>query len=274
MPELPEVESTKEGLRPLIQARVLQIRTGKALREKWPEDLEGLLVGQQVQALRRRAKYVLMDMSGGGTLILHLGMSGKLAILEPDKKGLLPILGKHDHFELQFEDGRVLRLNDPRRFGAVLWQAPDTTHIRLSNLGPEPLEAEFDGNYLWTKAKGRKTPIKPFIMDQSIVVGVGNIYASEALFDAGIDPRRQAGSLSKARLIRLSDCIKAVLEKALSMGGTTLRDYRTPDGGEGAFVHRLKIYGRGGLPCILCGAPICEVVLGQRSSFYCKHCQK
>jgi formamidopyrimidine-DNA glycosylase len=279
MPELPEVETTKNGLLPLMGRVIQTVHLGHPLREAWPADLAALLTGRRVTGLSRRAKYVLMALDSGATLILHLGMSGRLALLEEEVGSGIPPRARHDHFELGFGPDRfgrhtLLRLTDPRRFGAVYYQAAGETHVRLGNLGPEPLESAFTAQHLADRARGRSTAIKPFIMDQTVVVGVGNIYASEALFAAGIDPRRAAGRVSKARLEKLVDAIHTVLEKALEMKGTTLRDYRLPNGGEGAFVQRLTVYGRGGEPCVVCQTPLKEVVLGQRSSFYCPHCQR
>jgi formamidopyrimidine-DNA glycosylase len=226
------------------------------------------LDGLPVQSVRRRAKYLLLD-NARGSAIVHLGMSGSLRVLDPG----LP-LRPHDHWDLLLDDGRALRYNDPRRFGCLLWQTAGEVHPLLGALGPEPFDGGFDGAYLYARAHGRSGPVKHFLMDQSIVVGVGNIYAAEALFRAGIDPRRAAGRVARARFEALALAVKAILAHAIERGGTTLRDFLKPDGEPGYFEQELLVYGRAGEPCRVCAAPIRSVRLGQRSSFYCPKCQR
>lgn len=239
------------------------------LRWPIPDDLPALLQNQQITAVRRRAKFLLLD-SEPGTLLIHLGMSGSLRILESPQKP-----GKHDHVDIEFDSGVIMRYTDPRRFGCFLWQGQqDCTHKLLVNLGPEPLLDEFDGLHLHRQSRGRKAAVKNFIMDNHVVVGVGNIYASEALFMAGINPRRAAGAISRERYQALAQCIKEVLSRAIEVGGTTLRDFTGSSGNPGYFKQSLNVYGRGGLPCKNCGNTLREVRLGQRSSVYCTRCQR
>jgi formamidopyrimidine-DNA glycosylase len=270
MPELPEVETTRRGLRPHVEGRrVLAVFLRRAdLRWPIPSAVQTLLPGQRITRIERRAKYLLLHTDAGSALI-HLGMSGSLRVLTPD----LPA-GKHDHYDLLLDSGHVLRYSDPRRFGCLLWQAPGALHSLLAALGPEPLSADFDGDYLWRCAHGRSAPIKTFLMDQRIVVGVGNIYAAEALFAARIHPLRAAGRVSRARCAALADAVKHILEYAITRGGTTLRDFISPDGLPGYFEQELWVYGRAGQPCKACGHGVRVITLGQRSSFYCPHCQR
>lgn len=269
MPELPEVETTRRGLRPHVEdRRVLAVVLRRAdLRWPIPAAIERVLPGQRIGAIERRAKYLLLHTQAGSALI-HLGMSGALRVLAPDAS-----VGVHDHYDLLLDSGRVLRYTDPRRFGCLLWQPPATLHPLLAGLGPEPLSAGFDGDYLWHHAHGRVAPIKTFLMDQRIVVGVGNIYAAEALFAAGIHPLRAAGRVSRARCAALADAVKRILGHAITRGGTTLRDFISPDGLPGYFEQELAVYGRAGLSCKHCGHTVRAISLGQRSSFYCPHCQ-
>lgn len=269
MPELPEVETTRSGIAPyLIGHRVVAL-TIRQPRLRWPIPavLRRKLPGEEIENVERRAKYLLVH-TGAGSALLHLGMSGALRILAADTPA-----GAHDHFDWRLDSGRILRYTDPRRFGCLLWQAPGTIHPLLAGLGPEPLGADFDGAYLWKMSRSRSVPVKAFLMDQKTVVGVGNIYAAEALFAAGIHPRRAAGSLSRARYQRLADEVKRILTHAIARGGTTLRDFINPDGAPGYFEQELFVYGRRGDPCRVCGTPIRAVVLGQRSTFYCPRCQ-
>ena len=203
-----------------------------------------------------------------GSALLHLGMSGSLRVLPADTAIKL-----HDHVDWHLDSGRILRYTDPRRFGSQLWQAPGTTHELLADLGPEPLSDAFDGKYLWQTSRGRAASIKVFLMDQKTVVGVGNIYAAEALFAAGIHPLRAAGVVSRARYDRLANEVKRILAYAITRGGTTLRDFLSPDGEPGYFEQELFVYGRAGAPCKVCGTPIRSITLGQRSTFYCPRCQ-
>ena len=275
MPELPEVETTRRGIAPhLIGRRIARITLRRAdLRWPIPREISELLPGQRIDEVERRAKYLLLHTQVGSAL-LHLGMTGVLRVLPPD----IPP-GSHDHVDFLLEpaDGereRMLRFTDPRRFGCLLWQAPGTTHELLAGLGPEPLTDAFDGDLLWHRSRGRKAAVKLFLMDNAIVVGVGNIYASEALFAAGIDPRRPAGAVSRARYQRLAAEVKRILAWAIERGGTTLRDFLNPDGAPGYFFRELYVYGREGEPCKVCGTAIRQAVLGQRSTFWCPRCQK
>jgi formamidopyrimidine-DNA glycosylase len=275
MPELPEVETTRRGIAPhLIGRRITGVTLRRAdLRWPIPREISELLPGQRIDEVERRAKYLLLHTAAGSAL-LHLGMTGVLRVLPPD---IAP--GTHDHVDLLLEPNkqtgtRILRFTDPRRFGCLLWQAPGTTHELLADLGPEPLTDAFDGALLWRRSRGRKAAVKLFLMDNAIVVGVGNIYASEALFAAGIDPRRAAGSLSRARYDRLAGEVKRILAWAIERGGTTLRDFINPDGAPGYFFRELFVYGREGEPCKVCGTPIKQAVIGQRSTFWCPRCQK
>ncbi len=271
MPELPEVETTRRGIRPALRGRTV---TGFVLREprlRWPVDPELVreLPGRRVRDVRRRAKYLLIELDRG-TLIAHLGMSGSLRVLPADAPRLV-----HDHWDLQLDSGRCLRFNDPRRFGSLIRvDASPDTHPLLAGLGPEPLERGFDKEYLARLARGRRVAIKQFLMDQRIVVGVGNIYASEALFRAGIHPRRAAGRVSRQRLGRLVDAVRAVLGDAIRQGGTTLRDYVAADGTPGYFRQKLDVYERAGEPCRRCGTTVRQLVQGQRSTYFCPACQR
>lgn len=270
MPELPEVETTRRGIEPHIKGfkvSAVRVRQPK-LRWPVPSDLERLIVGKPVLDVQRRAKYVLISFDTGD-LLVHLGMSGSLRVLPHDT-----VAAKHDHVEILFETGMMLRLTDPRRFGAVLWQPKGEVHTLLGSLGPEPLTEAFDADHLAKACKGRSQAIKLLIMNAHIVVGVGNIYANEALFRAGIDPRRAAGKISYVRLERLVKEIKAVLDYAIKRGGTTLRDFLASDGKPGYFAQELLVYGRGGEACKLCAKPLKETRLGQRSTVFCTTCQR
>jgi formamidopyrimidine-DNA glycosylase len=275
LPELPEVETTRRGIAPyLIGRRVLGVTLRRAdLRWPIPAAISELLPGQRIDAVERRAKYLLLHTEAGSAL-LHLGMSGMLRVLPPDAP-----VGKHDHVDITLERSatqadRILRFTDPRRFGCLLWQAPGEIHPLLANLGPEPLTDAFDGDLLWHLSRSRKVAVKLFLMDNAVVVGVGNIYASEALFAAGIDPRRAAGSVSRVRYAQLATEVKRILAWAIERGGTTLRDFLNPDGAPGYFFRELNVYGRTGEPCHVCGTAIRQVTLGQRSTFWCPHCQR
>lgn len=270
MPELPEVEVSRQGISPwLTGVTVTRVRVRNP-RLRWPVPAEiRELEGWPIRAVRRRAKYLLLE-SELGTAILHLGMSGRLRILPigtpPDK---------HDHVDIELANGKLLRLNDARRFGALLWTRDDPdTHPLLARLGPEPLSDAFDADYLHARCQRRKSAIKPWLMDNHLVVGVGNIYANEALFGAGIDPRRPGDSLSLAECQRLVAEVKGVLERAIAQGGTTLRDFTRADGRPGYFVQELQAYGRAGRPCPRCGHPLEALRLGQRSTVFCPRCQQ
>ena len=240
----------------------------RQLRWPVPRGLATRLRDQRIHVIDRRGKYLLLRCDTG-TLILHLGMSGSLCLIDAATAA-----GKHDHFDLILDNGRALRLTDPRRFGAVLWTAHDPMqHELLRDLGPEPLGKTFDGAYLFARSRGRKGAIKQFIMDGKVVVGVGNIYANEALFRAGIHPARAAGRLSLEHCQRLVAAIKEVLREAIAQGGTTLRDFVGSDGKPGYFAQQLRVYDRAGKPCPICGTTIKQLRQGQRSTYYCPHCQ-
>jgi formamidopyrimidine-DNA glycosylase len=270
VPELPEVETTRRGVEPYSRGLEIERLVVRESRLRWPvpDDLPGRLAGQTVSAVERRAKYLLFRTTAG-TLLVHLGMSGSLRVAQPDESPQ-----RHDHIDLCFRQGHCLRFNDPRRFGCFLWLAPGEQHPLLGHLGPEPLSESFDGALLYRLSRSRRGPVKNFIMDGKVVVGVGNIYANEALFLAGIDPRRAAGRISKARYERLADCIKQVLTFAINHGGTTLRDFVGGDGKPGYFAQELAVYGRKGAPCTRCGALLKESRLGQRTTVYCVSCQR
>lgn len=270
MPELPEVETTMRGMTPLINLAVSQVIIRNAsLRWPIPDHLPNTLAGQTLLGLTRRAKYILAKFQTG-TLILHLGMSGRICLLEQDE-----LAAKHDHFDIHFTDGHVLRLRDPRRFGAVLWvDGEPSQHMLIASLGPEPLEASFSGEYLHKNIRTRTAAIKTTIMDSHLVVGVGNIYASESLFRAGISPKTPANKLSRIRCERLVQEIRSTLADAIKAGGSSLRDFFGADGNPGYFQQEYFVYGRTNQPCKVCHSPIALLKQGQRSTFYCPICQK
>lgn len=270
MPELPEVETTKRGIAPHIQQQTVAkvIVRNNRLRQLVPDDIHQRCKGRRIKAVTRRAKYLFIQLDDG-ELLIHLGMSGTLRVVDHQ----LPA-EKHDHVDLVLENGQCLRFNDPRRFGLYLWHEGTAPHPLTLKLGPEPLTDDFDGKRLYDLAKNRKMAVKPYIMSNEVVVGVGNIYASEALFRAGIDPRRAAGKISQARYENLADAIKKVLAAAIEAGGTTLKDFSNADGKPGYFAQQLNVYGREGEPCTTCETPIKQQVLGQRASFYCPSCQR
>jgi formamidopyrimidine-DNA glycosylase len=271
MPELPEVETALRGIAPHIVGRRILHLIARERRLRWPvpEGLDSDVAGRAILSMRRRAKYLLLEL-GNGALMLHLGMSGSLRIVPADTAP-----GPHDHIDLVLSDGRCLRLRDPRRFGSLHWAPPPAeAHPLLCRLGPEPLSQAFDGDHLYRLAHGRRSAVKTFIMDSRVVVGVGNIYASESLFLAGIHPHRPAGRIGGERYQRLADSIRTVLTAAIAEGGTSLRDFVQEDGNPGYFRQRLRVYGRAGAPCTRCGEPIRLRRIGQRSSFYCARCQR
>lgn len=270
MPELPEVETTRRGVEPHCKGKRIENVIVRDARLRWPvpADLSARMRGQVVKQVTRRAKYLQFEVVTG-TLLMHLGMSGSLRVV-PDDEPLL----RHDHLDICLEQGWRLRYNDPRRFGSALWIPAGETHSLLERLGPEPLGDGFDGALLYRRSRGRKGPIKSFIMDAHVVVGVGNIYANEALFLSGIRPDRAAGRVSLARYEALSDNIKRVLTSAIEQGGTTLRDFVGGDGKPGYFAQQLFVYGRAGEPCKACSTPLREARIGQRSSVYCVTCQR
>ncbi|HHG8770935.1 TPA: bifunctional DNA-formamidopyrimidine glycosylase/DNA-(apurinic or apyrimidinic site) lyase [Raoultella planticola] len=269
MPELPEVETSRRGIEPhLVGATILHavIRNG---RLRWPVSEEIYRLSDvPVLSVQRRAKYLLLELPGGW-IIIHLGMSGSLRILIDE----IPA-EKHDHVDLVMSNGNVLRYTDPRRFGAWLWTKELAGHPALAHLGPEPLSDEFNAEYLQHRCAKKKTAIKPWLMDNKLVVGVGNIYASESLFAAGIHPDRLASSLSPEECQRLVTVIKAVLLRSIEQGGTTLKDFLQSDGKPGYFAQELQVYGRKGEACRVCGTPIVASKHAQRATFYCRQCQK
>ena len=275
MPELPEVETTRRGLAPHVEGRRIRAVTLRRPDLRWPipPEVARELPGQRIDAVRRRAKYLLMDTTAGSA-VLHLGMSGSLRVLP----ATTPV-GAHDHVDIVLEgergrSGRVLRFTDPRRFGCLLWQPVGQTHPLLQGLGPEPLSDAFDGDYLFALSRGRRAPVKTFLMDQAVVVGVGNIYAAESLFRAGISPLRAAGKVSRERYAALADAVKDILAYAITRGGTTLRDFLSPDGAPGYFEQELSAYGRGGEACPRCGRAMKQATIGQRTTVWCGHCQR
>ncbi len=271
MPELPEVETTCRGIAPLITDKTIAQLILRTEKLRWPLD-QGLclhLPGQVIKSVDRRAKYLLLR-TEQGTLILHLGMSGSLRVVPAETTE-----NKHDHVDLIFNDGNCLRFTDPRKFGALIWTEEDPyLHSLMAHLGPEPLEEVFSGGYLYTASRNRKLAVKPFVMDQKLVVGVGNIYASEALFAARIDPRVSAGKIGRERYQRLATEIKRVLQLAIAAGGTTINDFSQSDGKPGYFKQQLQVYGREGQPCLVCTRKIKSIRLGQRSTYFCSNCQR
>ncbi len=270
MPELPEVETTRAGLAPHCEGRIIRGVTLRRPDLRWPipKEIKKNLPSQTILHVRRRAKYLLLDTEPGSAL-LHLGMSGCLRVLPKTCRA-----EKHDHVDIVLDNETVIRFTDPRRFGCLLWQPAGETHSLLQHLGPEPLSETFDGDLLFELSRGRRVPVKHFLMDQTIVVGVGNIYAAESLFKAGISPLREAGSISRTRYRTLADAVKNILNYAIARGGTTLRDFLNADGAPGYFEQELFVYGREGEPCKICGKPVQDLRMGSRASAWCKKCQK
>jgi formamidopyrimidine-DNA glycosylase len=270
MPELPEVETTRRGLEPVLRGRrIVAVRVrDRRLRWKLPAHFEKDLTGRRIRSIGRRAKYLLIT-TDGGTLLVHLGMSGNLRAVSADE----PVL-PHDHVDLVLDSGKVIRFNDPRRFGSMHFIAHDPAeHPLLRHLGPEPLSPEFSAAYLYRRTRRRKIAVKQLLMNATIVVGVGNIYASEALFRARVNPRRAAGRLTRAETVRLVAAIRRVLAAAIRVGGTTLRDYVNAEGLPGYFRQKLYVYEREGQRCRVCGTPIRQATQGQRSTYWCPSCQ-
>lgn len=269
MPELPEVETTRRGIAPHITGRSISQIVVRDARLRWPvpADLAARFTGETVERIDRRAKYLIFR-TRAGSMIMHLGMSGRLQVVPVDHP-----VAKHDHMDVVMDSGYALRFRDPRRFGSVLYSDDPASHPLLATLGPEPLGPDFDGDHLYRASRGRRVAIKAFIMDARVVVGVGNIYASEALYLAGIHPLRAAGRVSRQRMQVLAEVIRQVLARAIDAGGTTLRDFFGGDGSPGYFSQQLNAYGRAGEPCNGCGKPITQRVIGQRSTFYCITCQ-
>ena len=271
MPELPEVETTRRGIEPhAVGRRIVALEVHEPrLRWRVPDDLPDLVGGQRVLHAKRRAKYLLLELESG-TLMLHLGMSGSLRVLPADTPRLT-----HDHFDLLLDSGNTLRFNDPRRFGSLHYITGDPNeHPLLADLAPEPLDAGFNAEYLWQTTRGRRVTIKQLLMNSKLVVGVGNIYASEALFRAKVRPRRQARSLSRVEVTRLARAVRTVLAMAIRVGGTTLRDYVGADGVPGYFKQKLYVYERASQPCRKCGTVVRQLTQGQRSTYFCPGCQK
>lgn len=270
MPELPEVETSLRGIAPHLSGQRIERLEVRDHRLRWPipADTAERVVDQRIQQLRRRAKYLVLELEEG-CLLLHLGMSGSLRVLPAATPPAL-----HDHVDLVFANGDCLRFRDPRRFGMLQWTpSPAEAHPLLRDLGPEPLGPAFSGDYLYQRSRGRRAPVKSFIMDSHVVVGVGNIYASEALHRARIHPNRAAGRIARPRYQALAQAIRLVLSAAIAQGGTSLRDFVQEDGHPGYFAQSLSVYGRADLPCPCCGQPIRQRRIGQRSSFYCAACQ-
>lgn len=271
MPELPEVETIRRGIKPLLAGKRVRRTVLRSTRLRWTVSVADLaaLVGQEVMDVERRAKYLILRFSSDW-LILHMGMTGTLRYCPA---GCSP--SKHDHFDLVFEDGSLLRFRDPRKFGGIIYSSenPYATSF-FSGLGPEPFSEQVDGNYLYHRARGKKIPVKNFIMDQKIIAGVGNIYANEALFLSSIRPSRPAGRVGKKSYVVLARNIRCVLLKAIEAGGTSIRDFFDGEGSPGYFAVQLNVYGRGGCPCPKCGERIMAARIGQRSTFFCRHCQK
>lgn len=270
MPELPEVETTRRGIEPLIVGATIReiVVRNPNLRWRVPRRLNRLAAGRRIESVRRRGKYLVIHL-GDGDLILHLGMSGSLRYLDSPSTP-----NRHDHVDWIFADGGTLRFSDPRRFGCLLHSRNADGHPLLHGLGPEPLGAEFSADYLHAACRGRTSAIKQHIMNARTVVGVGNIYANEALHRAGIHPLRAAGRIARPRIEGLVASIKAVLLEAIAHGGTTLRDFVGSDGRPGYFRMSLCAYDRADLPCLRCGSPIRRIVSGQRATYYCAHCQR
>jgi formamidopyrimidine-DNA glycosylase len=271
MPELPEVETTRRGLAPLLVGKRIQAAVVRhhGLRQPVPRNLPKLLAGATIHRLTRRGKYLLFD-CGKGTLILHLGMSGRLWVVNTGTPA-----EKHDHFDLVLENGTVVRLRDPRRFGLVLWCKNDPlTHPLLADIGPEPLSAAFGGASLYRATRNRSAAIKLVLMDSHVVAGVGNIYANEALFRAGIRPSTPAQRLSRARCDVLAKRVRETLQDAIGAGGSSLRDYVGSDGLAGNFQSQFMVYDRAGQSCQRCGTKIKEIRQGQRATYYCPRCQR
>jgi len=273
MPELPEVETTRRGIEPFAQGQTIEHVIIRQAKLRWPVDkaLNKKLNGQKITGITRRAKYLLLQ-THVGDLMIHLGMSGSLRIV--GKREAKEPVQKHDHVDICLSNGKIIRFNDPRRFGSIILNKQADKHSLLEKLGPEPLTEEFNADYLHAKAKSRKVAIKSFIMNNHIVVGVGNIYAQEALFLSGINPNRTACKVSKVRVEKLVSNIKQVLADAIKAGGTTLKDFSGADGKPGYFQQTLNVYGRSGEPCLNCCFELKQAIIGQRTTVYCSNCQR
>ncbi len=272
MPELPEVETTRQGIAPHITGKLVNQVVIRHHGLRWPIDpaLPNILQRKKLLDIDRRGKYLLLQFTHGH-LLIHLGMSGSLRIVNPKKESPQ----KHDHVDIIFTNNIALRFHDPRRFGSILWTtSPPEEHALLCKLGPEPLSDAFNSEYLFTKSRKRKKDVKTFIMDSHIVVGVGNIYANESLFTAGIRPTKMASKLTRKQCEQWVNDIKAVLQRSITQGGTTLRDFVGGDGKPGYFAQQLNVYGRGGQPCVVCKTLLKEIRQAQRATTYCTRCQK
>ncbi|WP_416192683.1 bifunctional DNA-formamidopyrimidine glycosylase/DNA-(apurinic or apyrimidinic site) lyase [Neisseria sp. CCUG12390] len=275
MPELPEVETTLRGISPHISCKTVSAVEIRQPKLRWPvhPELPQILNGQTVLACKRRAKYLIIRFEAG-ILLVHLGMSGSLRIFTAEDERA-DTYDKHDHIDIRFSDGTLLRYRDPRKFGAFLWyEGTAEHHPLLEGLGPEPLSDGFNAEYLHTKLKGLKRAVKLALMDNAVVVGVGNIYANESLFKAGILPHRPSNQITRKECTLLAETIKTVLQRAIDTGGSTLRDFVNSDGKSGYFQQEYAVYGRYNEPCLQCGQLIQKQTLGQRGTFYCEHCQK
>lgn len=270
MPELPEVETSCRGIEPYcVNSRVVKVVVRQP-KLRWPIDpqISKKLRDKTIKTVTRRGKYLLLQLDDFA-LMIHLGMSGSLRVIDNHAE-----VGKHDHVDIVLSNGKTIRYNDPRRFGSVIINKQGEEHPLLAKLGVEPLSNEFDGDYLLDVCKKRKTAIKPLIMNSNIVVGVGNIYAQEALFQCGIDPRREANRISRARIFQLVESIKLILQEAIKAGGSSLKDFTAADGKPGYFQHTHQVYGRTNEPCTKCQKKLRQVILAQRSTVYCGYCQK
>lgn len=269
MPELPEVEVSRMGIAPHLEGQTIDKIIVRQPQLRWPVPATvQTAMGQEILSVTRRAKYLFIN-TAPGSIILHLGMSGKLRVIDQKAE-----VQKHDHLDICLSSGQCLRFNDARRFGACLWQGKDDApDALLTHLGPEPLTDEFDGDHLHKLSRNKQVAVKNFIMDNKVVVGVGNIYANESLYLAGIDPRRAAGRVSQKRYLELGKIIKQVLVRAIEQGGTTLKDFTRADGSPGYFAQELQVYGRKGEACHTCGEEIQSITIGQRNTFYCPNCQ-
>jgi formamidopyrimidine-DNA glycosylase len=270
MPELPEVETTLRGISPHVSGQKISNVIVRCKQLRWPiPNLKKYLLGQTIKRLWRRGKYILFEFEAG-TLILHLGMSGRLRIFSKPMKAQ-----KHDHVDIYFENNKFLRFTDPRRFGALLWTTDDPqTHGLLATIGPEPLDPLFNGDYLWQKSCKKKATVKAFLMDSKTIAGIGNIYATEALFQACINPQKPAGKISRVQYQQLVEALKMILQNAIAKGGTTLKDFTNSEGAPGYFSIELKAYGQGGNPCPRCHTTFRCIRIAQRSTVYCPQCQK
>lgn len=270
MPELPEVETSRRGIAPYVEGQTLAQFIARFPTLRWPIPVESIkaLEGQPIQHVSRRGKYIKLEFSNAYVL-LHLGMSGNVRIVDAKQPA-----GKHDHVDFVLSSGQVLRLNDPRRFGCCLYHEGKQPHPLLEKLGPEPLSDDFSEEYFYQQSRNKTKPVKLWLMDSHLVVGVGNIYACEALHKAGISPKKAVGKISKKRLMKLRYDVRETLAQAIEQGGTTLKDFVNVDGKPGYFKQQLLVYGREGLPCNHCHSPIKNIKLGNRSTFYCPSCQK